>query len=166
MKSERGCTCSLSQFIFTFFIFREPPHGSFLLRTTELQPVPVIFSCNCLRQKQQPNPFKPEISSKMSFTRNARRVHVSGTKCGRIDKNLDLRTIISTEGSHTSYVRGARACLLCILGLNLLGYQSHLLQRCHPACGHEGSSHIYPVLALRIFISMQVEHSYNSSINS
>ena len=28
------------------------------------------------------------------------------------------------------------------MGLNVLGYQSHLLQRCHPACGH-----------LRIFLS-------------
>ena len=49
--------------------------------------VSVIFSCNCLRQKQQPNPFNREMSSKMSFTRNARRVHVSGTKCRRIDKS-------------------------------------------------------------------------------
>ena len=23
------------------------------------------------------------------------------------------------------------------MGLNVLGYQSFLLQRCHPACGHE-----------------------------
>ena len=49
--------------------------------------VPLIFLFNCLRQKQEPNPFKREISSKMSFTRNARRVHVSGTKCRRIDKS-------------------------------------------------------------------------------
>ena len=36
------------------------------------------------------------------------------------------------------------------MGLNVLGYQSHLLQRCHPAgpaCGHEGFSHLSPVLA-------------------
>ena len=26
-------------------------------------------------------------------------------------------------------------------GLNVLGYQSHVLQRCHPTCGHEASSH-------------------------
>ena len=30
---------------------------------------------------------------------------------------------------------------LWLMGLNVLGYQSHLMQRCHPACGHEGSSH-------------------------
>ena len=32
-------------------------------------------------------------------------------------------------------------------GLNVLGYQSHVLQLCHPACGHEGSSYLSPVLA-------------------
>ena len=37
------------------------------------------------------------------------------------------------------------------MGFNVLGYQSHLLQRCHPACGHEGSSHLSPVLTLRFF---------------
>ena len=31
-------------------------------------------------------------------------------------------------------------------GLNMLGFLSHLLQCCHPACGHEGSSHLFPVL--------------------
>ena len=50
-------------------------------------------------------------------------------------------------------------------GPNVLGYQSHLLQRCHSACGHEGSSHLSPVLAQRFFIAMQVQHSYNSSTN-
>ena len=34
------------------------------------------------------------------------------------------------------------------MGFNVLGYQSHLLQGCHSACGHEGSSHLSPVLAL------------------
>ena len=34
------------------------------------------------------------------------------------------------------------------MGLNVLGYHSHLLQRCHPAYGHEGSFHLSPVLAL------------------
>ena len=56
------------------------------------------------------------------------------------------------------------------MGLSVLGYQSHLLQRCHPvtvnACGHEGSSHLSPVPALRIFIAMRVRHSYNSSTNN
>ena len=35
------------------------------------------------------------------------------------------------------------------MGLNVLGYESHLLQRCHPvnACGHEGPSHLSPILA-------------------
>ena len=42
------------------------------------------------------------------------------------------------------------------MDLNVLGCQSHQLQRCLPvnACGHEGSSHLSPVLALRIFIAM------------
>ena len=34
-----------------------------------------------------------------------------------------------------------------------------------PACGHEGSSHLSPVHALRFFIAMQVQHSYNSPSN-
>ena len=38
------------------------------------------------------------------------------------------------------------------MGLNVLGYQSHLLQRCHPACGHYGYSHLSPVLAY-VFLS-------------
>ena len=29
-----------------------------------------------------------------------------------------------------------------IKDLNVLGYQSHLLQCCHPTCGHEASSHL------------------------
>ena len=37
------------------------------------------------------------------------------------------------------------------IGLNVLGYRSHLLQRCHPACGHEGSSHLSPVPRLMNF---------------
>ena len=47
------------------------------------------------------------------------------------------------------------------MDLKVLGYQSHLLQRCHPACGHEGSSHLSPVLDLRMFIAMQIQHSCN-----
>ena len=36
-------------------------------------------------------------------------------------------------------------CLTCgRLGLDVLGYQSHQLQRCHPARGHEGSSYLSP----------------------
>ena len=42
------------------------------------------------------------------------------------------------------------------MGPNVQDYQSSLLQRCHPACGHEGSSHLSPVLALQFFIAMQV----------
>ena len=38
-------------------------------------------------------------------------------------------------------------------------------QHYHPACGHEGSSHLSPVRALRIFIAMQVRHSAYSSSN-
>ena len=47
------------------------------------------------------------------------------------------------------------------MGLNVLGYQSHLLQRCHPACGHEGYFHLSPVFALYVLIAMQGQHSYN-----
>ena len=50
-------------------------------------------------------------------------------------------------------------------GLNVLRYQSHLLQRCHPACGHEEYSPLSPVLALWFVITMQVQRSYNSSTN-
>ena len=42
------------------------------------------------------------------------------------------------------------------IDLNVLGYLSHLLLRCHLACGYEGSSHLAPVLAIRFFIAMQV----------
>ena len=35
----------------------------------------------------------------------------------------------------------------------------------HPACDHKGSSHLSPVHASRVFIAMQVQHSYNSSTN-
>ena len=28
------------------------------------------------------------------------------------------------------------------IGLNVLGYQSHVLQRCHPTFGHEASCHL------------------------
>ena len=86
--------------------------------------VPLIFSFNCLRQKQEPNPFTREISSKMYFTRNARR----GTYVAQnVDEltNLDLRNTISTEGSHTSYIRGARACLLCTHVLTKINRDFH-----------------------------------------
>ena len=55
------------------------------------------------------------------------------------------------------------ASYLRSMGLKVLGYRSHLLQRCHPACGHEGSSHLSAVLALWVFIAKQVQHSYSSS---
>ena len=46
------------------------------------------------------------------------------------------------------------------MGLNVLGYQSHLLQRCHhPAYG---LLRIFPSLSgsrLRFFVAMQVQHS-------
>ena len=38
------------------------------------------------------------------------------------------------------------------MGLNVLGYQSHLLQRRHPACGHEGPSHLSLVFAYDFFV--------------
>ena len=40
------------------------------------------------------------------------------------------------------------------MDLNVVGYQSHLLQRCDPACGHEGFFRLSPVYALRISIAM------------
>ena len=47
------------------------------------------------------------------------------------------------------------------MSLNVLGYQSHLLQRCHSVCDREGSSHLSPVLAhLRFFIAVQVQPMY------
>ena len=49
------------------------------------------------------------------------------------------------------------------MGFNVLDYQSHPLQRCHPACGYEGSSHLFPFFAIWFFIAMQVQHSYNLS---
>ena len=51
------------------------------------------------------------------------------------------------------------------MGLNGLGYQPHLLQRCYSACSHEGSFHLSPVLALLYFVAMLVQHSYISSTN-
>ena len=48
------------------------------------------------------------------------------------------------------------------MGLNLLCYLSHLLERCHSACGHKITSHLCPVLAYD-FIAMQAQHSYTSS---
>ena len=39
-------------------------------------------------------------------------------------------------------------------------------QRYHPACGHQGFFYLTPVHALRFFIAMQVQHSYNSSTNN
>ena len=49
------------------------------------------------------------------------------------------------------------------MDLNVLGYPSHLLQLCHPACGELEGSSLSPVLALRNLIAMQVQHSYTSS---
>ena len=48
------------------------------------------------------------------------------------------------------------------MGLNVLGYQSHLLQRYHPVCGHEESSHLSPVLAVRFLMAILliVQYSY------
>ena len=54
--------------------------------------------------------------------------------------------------SSISFVR-CEDCLIVSqsrsIGLNVLGYQSYPLQRCHPVCGHEGSSHLFSILALR-----------------
>ena len=40
----------------------------------------------------------------------------------------------------------------------------NLSQRCYPVCGHEGSSHISPVLALRMCIAVQEQ--YNSTLTT
>ena len=37
------------------------------------------------------------------------------------------------------------------ISISVLGYHINLLKCYHPACGHEGSSHLSPVLALRFF---------------
>ena len=36
------------------------------------------------------------------------------------------------------------------MDLKVLGYKSHLLQPCHPACGHQGSSRLSTVLAYEL----------------
>ena len=43
------------------------------------------------------------------------------------------------------------------MGLNVLGYNFQLLRRCPPGCGHEGSSHLSPILVLRVFIAIHVQ---------
>ena len=57
-----------------------------------------------------------------------------------------------------SFIRLSYNMFVCLfvshlrpMGLNVLGYQSGLLQRCHPVCSREGFSHLSPVLALCIF---------------
>ena len=52
------------------------------------------------------------------------------------------------------------------IGLNVLGYQSHLLmlQRCHPVCVSLRVIRSLPGSRLRLFFSMQVQHPYTSSI--
>ena len=45
------------------------------------------------------------------------------------------------------------------MGLNVLGNQSHLLQRCHPACGHEESSKLSPLLAYDFLSEMAIFHT-------
>ena len=52
--------------------------------------------------------------------------------------------------------------VLCLASqlLLVIGCQSHVLQRCTPVCGHQGYSHISPVLVylVRFLIAMQVQH--------
>ena len=72
----------------------------------------------------------------------------------------DTQVVFFLVCSYSSFVSPS----LWPMGLSVLGYESHLLlQRCHPACGHEGSSNLSPVLALQNFTALQVQHSYNSS---
>ena len=111
MESERGCTYSLSQFIFPYFLFREPPHGSFLLRTTELQYHEFSRSIASGRNKSQIHLH--EKFPRKCILREMQDVFMYPAQNIDVLTNLDLRNTISTEGSHTSYVRGARACLLC-----------------------------------------------------
>ena len=61
------------------------------------------------------------------------------------------QSLTSSAKASGMYVR--RTVCFCLfvshlqpIGLNVLGYQSHLLQRCYPACGGEGSSHFSSIL--------------------
>ena len=50
------------------------------------------------------------------------------------------------------------------MGPDVLGYQSHLLQRCHPASVDTKDLPISPRFSpYDFFIVMQIQHSYNSS---
>ena len=49
---------------------------------------------------------------------------------------------------YLTYGRGTSTCLI---------YKLHLLQGCHPACGHEGSSHIAPVIAMRFSVYVSIK---------
>ena len=79
-------------------------------------------------------------------------------KCLTLLSNLRmLRLILSIPTFHVQFALLLFASHLRPIGLNVLGYQFHLLQRCRPAyCGDEGSSHLSPVLAISSFIAMQV----------
>ena len=48
------------------------------------------------------------------------------------------------------------------MGPNVLGYQSHLLQCCQSACGHEESSHLSPVLGMRYLHLYTISSSKNT----
>ena len=69
---------------------------------------------------------------------------------------LDLTVLLFFIHTRTLTAKGLQRPTMTVKG-----YQSHLsiLQRCRLVCGHEGSSHLSPVLALWFF--MQVHISYN-----
>ena len=54
-----------------------------------------------------------------------------------------------------------------MMGLNVQGYRSHLLQRWHPvnACGHEGPSDLSAVLALYIFFYRDASSALLQPVN-
>ena len=112
--------------------------------------------------------------------------HANGRRSYKCHLVFPLRVPLSTvlylqRGLNCSGLRNGRRILRCSsavhicccgrslrfylylrsMGLNVLSYQPHLLQRCyhHPACGHEGSSHLSPVLALWNFNAIQLQHS-------
>ena len=89
----------------------------------------------------------------------------AAAKIGRnpVSKHQPIRFSPSVEDERAEAGRDDRTCLFFFLSLiSLIADGPH---HYHPACGHKGSSHLSPVHALRFFIAMQVQHSYNSSTN-
>ena len=130
------------------------------------------------------SPQLPLKDFKGAFDFLLRRLGLTNGKTKRIHKTPRSRRIMKQnprQNRHTwktkalnksAFKVSARAHGFCLfvsyvrlIGLNVLAYQSHLLQRCHPACGHPRISPSLPGSTLRFFIAMQVQHSYTSSTN-